>query len=127
MKDRTLDSAAEGNSRHADTRNRPETISLYNPVYADDVIALRETPVAIRDRKSQAKPTLDSLRKTILKLRSSLMLNNKKDKTSAGDDRVIIATLRLSWSYRRDRISFRTVQSVGRLERRVSDVRFWKT
>jgi hypothetical protein len=88
---------------------------------------LRETPVAIRDRKSQAKPTLDSLRKTILKLRSSLMLNNKKDKTSAGDDRVIIATLRLSWSYRRDRISFRTVQSVGRLERRVSDVRFWKT
>jgi len=90
MKDRALDSAAEENSRHADTRNRPETMSQNNPVYADDVIALRESPVAIRSRKSQAKPTLDSLKKTILKLRGSLMLNNKKSKTSTGDDRVII-------------------------------------
>ncbi|RLU26653.1 hypothetical protein DMN91_000450 [Ooceraea biroi] len=69
----------ERNSLDVDTRNQPEIVSLYNPAYADNVIALRESPVAIRNGKPQAKPSmLDSLKKTVLKLRNNLMLSNKK-------------------------------------------------
>jgi len=57
-------------------------------VYADDVVPLRESPVAIGGGKSQARPTLDSLRKSVLKLRDSLLPSNKKkSRTSPGDDR----------------------------------------
>ncbi|XP_018393704.1 PREDICTED: uncharacterized protein PF11_0213-like [Cyphomyrmex costatus] len=62
---------------HADLRD--QFVSLHNPIYANDVTALRESPIAIRNGKTQSVPlSLESLKRTILELRDSLMLGYKR-------------------------------------------------
>lgn len=62
-----------------DTRDQLEVVSLHNPTYANDFTVLRRSPVAIRNDKTQnAPPSLESLKKTVLELKNSLMLGYKR-------------------------------------------------
>ncbi|KAG5315389.1 MOS1T transposase, partial [Pseudoatta argentina] len=54
---------------HADLRDQFE-VSLHDPIHANDLIALRRSPVAIRNDKIRNVPlSLESLKRTVLKLR----------------------------------------------------------
>lgn len=57
-----------------------EVVALHDPIYANDVTALRRSPGEIRNDKTRnAPPSLESLKKTVLELRNSLMLDNKRN------------------------------------------------
>ncbi|XP_011873599.1 PREDICTED: uncharacterized protein LOC105565207 [Vollenhovia emeryi] len=58
-----------------DPRDQLEVVSLHEPIYANDFAALRGPPVLIRnDTTRNAPSSLESLKKTVLALRNSLML-----------------------------------------------------
>jgi len=63
---------------------------LFDPMHADDLTALRESPIAIAKiaEKSQDASgfSLESLRKTILELRNSLIFGDRRESViSRGD------------------------------------------
>ncbi|KYN12983.1 hypothetical protein ALC57_14829 [Trachymyrmex cornetzi] len=63
---------------HAELRDQFE-VSLHDPIHANDLTALRRSPVAIRNGKTRNVPlSLESLKRTILELRDSLMLGYKR-------------------------------------------------
>lgn len=69
---------------HADTDtwDQLEVVALHDPIYANDFTVLRRSPVAIRNSKTRNAPlSLESLKKTVLELRNSLMLGYKRRNT----------------------------------------------
>jgi len=64
---------------NTDTRDQLEDESLHEPIHANDFTVLQRSPVAIRNDKTQDIPlSLESLKKTLLELRDSLMLGYKR-------------------------------------------------
>lgn len=62
-----------------DTRDQLEVVSLHDPIYANDFTALRGPPGANRNDKTRNAPSsLESLKKTVLELRNSLMSGYKR-------------------------------------------------
>ncbi|XP_011698894.1 PREDICTED: uncharacterized protein LOC105456502 isoform X2 [Wasmannia auropunctata] len=56
-----------------------EVVSLYDPIHVNDFTALRGSSIPIKNDKTRNVPlSLESLKKTVLKLRNSLMLSYKR-------------------------------------------------